>query len=299
MALLSNPIDKAAAELGKLRSARERLECQQTADRAKLTELRAAQGDAEVAELLGTRPSKEPHTLATLVGDARSIQFEIMEIEARIQGRSVATPKLLARIREALKVHARARAEVLLKQAAKLREKYDAHQAETARLLTALQAHAGCPYEMRLLLTPPPGSVFVPHALPQIVPKYRQMEVEINKLLNEAAAIEAQAEKQGQGGTVTGLSFDDIVKAIGDNPMAPTIAEVTAWHVEALERSRNEWEQGIGATINGARPPYDPDWFFSLTWSAEAVIDRQKSTCINRQNRRDYGQGPYPPRAVA
>ena len=126
MSLIQSEENKCLSTLRKLQDARAKLETEALADEAKLRELRASLGAAELSALLEG-------------ADAGPVRRQIADLEAKLAGSEAARPQLLTRIRAAIIALGQARAEPVRKQAAKLQKEYEVHVAETARLLKTLE----------------------------------------------------------------------------------------------------------------------------------------------------------------
>jgi hypothetical protein len=75
---------------------------------------------------------------------------QIVHLETALAGRAAARPKLMEKLRGAIRQVARERAEVLRKEAAKLQVKFEAHRAAVAQLLSSLKELDGCDFGPRL-----------------------------------------------------------------------------------------------------------------------------------------------------
>lgn len=152
MGLLGNNIDRSLSALRSLQAARQTLEAAAIADAASIAELRGKLGEAHLAALLEG-------------GDTRELHDDIRRLELANEGRELARPKLLERIRGAIRELGRHRAEVKRKAAGKLAERLAAHNAKVAELLTQLQDAAGCRYEQSVFAIVP-GVIYMPGDLP-------------------------------------------------------------------------------------------------------------------------------------
>ncbi len=271
---MANPIDRSVSELRKLQAARNTLETEAAEDQARLAELRSKLGDVELAALLDG-------------DDSGPIRREIINLETKLAGRAAARPKLLQKIREALRALGHERAAVKRKEAEKLRGKLAEHQAETARLKKALEDQEGIRYDMATWPIIPPGLVFAQGEIPPLPPSIgMRMEAQISELLAEAARIEAAAEQATQGGRISGSTLADLL-AVCDNVemIPPTRASIEGWYHEGSARADIAWATTLEDFPGGQVKPVR-ELFCVLVWDSSGLIDRAQSQAVNRQTAR-------------
>jgi hypothetical protein len=271
MSLLADPIERSVSALRKLQQARNTLEAEVLADQAKLAELRENLGQTELNALLDN-------------ADPEPARRAIAEIEIKIAGRQAARPKLLEKIRAAIKAVGRERAVPLRKKAAELQKKLDAHLAERARLLAELEKFAGIRFVMEFHPIIPPGVAYFSDEIPNLPPPIAdRMAGEIRELLATADRAEAQGEQSSQGGVITGGTLAELL-AVSEDPetIAPTQAAITAWHAAATARADAEWARAVLGYAGGPAPGREV--FYTLVYS-DGEIDQAASRAENRELR--------------
>jgi hypothetical protein len=280
MPLLGNEESKCATALEKLQAARAKLEAEAIADQDRVEELRAKLGDAEADALLGQ-------------GDAGDIQREIATLEAKAAGRDAARPRLLLRIRGALKDLARAKAAPLREKARKLQAKLDAHLAERGKLLAALKDFSGCDWKISIQPVLAPGQAYAPGDPVKYppAPHSARMEGEIKTLLAQAGRLEDQAADASKGGRISGATLAELLAVCNDTEkLAPTRASIEMWYSAATRRADAAWAETLldypGSQIKPSR-----ELVYSLVWDADGRIDAKASTATNREVRFTFQGG--------
>jgi hypothetical protein len=268
MSLIQSEENRCLSTLRKLQDARAKLETEALADEAKLRELRASLGAAELSALLEG-------------ADAGPVRRQIADLEAKLAGSEAARPQLLTRIRAAIIALGQARAEPVRKQAAKLQKEYEVHVAETARLLKTLEVHSGARWEMALRPIIPPGTSYAPNELPVSPPPVSmRMGAEIQALLAKADQIEA-AGAQNHGGRISGATLADLLNCCGSiEQLAPTRASIEAWYSAATARADADWSRTMEDYPNGGAPGREVS--FALAWTADGSVDPAHSAVQNR-----------------
>jgi cell division septum initiation protein DivIVA len=277
--MANNPIDTAARELERLQGARARLENELLTDQAAFEKLRGGLAEAECDALLNG-------------GDAAPVRRQIAEFEARIAAHQAVRPALLAKIRQAIKAHASARAEAIRKDAAKLEAQIATHEAETACLREALEKHSGARWFIEV---PPmlPGAFPGPFIVSR--PRVSVMRGELARLQGQADALIAAAEhRTQQGGQIEATDLDGLLSVCADmESLAPTQSAISAWFLEAKAKADAEWRQKLRSYRN-CRAPRRVDVVYTLVWDSDGGIDRGRSTF---QNRSVLDGGDYQPAA--
>jgi hypothetical protein len=271
MGILQTPIERIVSELARLQKARGELEAGVIEDRAKLTELRSTLGDVELAALLEG-------------GDSGKVRSEIYSLDVRIEGRNAARPKLLERIREALRALGHERAEVKRAEAQKLRIKLGEHLAAVAKLQKSLEDAAGTLYIPALHAPLVAGALYVENDLPRLPLSIAQnMEAEIHRRRAEADRIEKTAIQSSQGGHVSGTLADLLAVSANVELIGPTKGAIEAWAVEATARADAEWANVLLDYSNPTEVKPVPELAYNLAWDATGAIDPKQSQAMNRQ----------------
>jgi hypothetical protein len=270
MGILQTPIERIVSELARLQKARGELEAGVIEDRAKLCKLRSTLGDVELAALLEG-------------GDSGKVRSEIYSLDVRIEGRNAARPKLLERIREALRALGHERAEVKRAEAQKLRIKLDEHQVAVAKLLRNLEDAAGHLYVPALHGPLAGGALYAEIDLPRLPPSIAEtMEAEIHRLRAEADRIEKTAIQSSQGGHVNGRLVDLLAVSANVELIGPTKGAIEAWAVEATARADAEWANVLLDYSKPTEIKPVPELAYNLVWDATGAIDLTKSQAMNR-----------------
>jgi hypothetical protein len=268
MRMFGKETEKAQAELNRLREARNRLESELQSDTDRVSSLRAGLGGAELAALLEG-------------GDTAELRREIVDLDTKIAGRMGARLPLIAKLHEAIKDVAAARARAIRKEAARLKSEFDAHARKTGELLSALEQHAGIKFVMSFQPAVVPGAAFIPGELPRPVPKAAIMSAEIQRLLQEAVRIEDQARYACEGGRVTGSSLDELLAATADAAASPVRTVIERWVSEATARTEAEWSHRWSLTETRLIPQ-TAGLTYQLSWNSGGEIDQQQSTAAVR-----------------
>jgi hypothetical protein len=274
MSLILTEENKCLATLRKLQVARHTLETEAITEEGRLQELHGQLGDAEADALLGG-------------GDAGEIRREIAALEAKAAGRDAARPRLLLRIREALKDLARAKAAPLREKARKLQAKLDAHLAERAKLLAALRDFSGCDWHIAAMPILAPGQVYAPGDPLKYppAPHSARMEGEIKTLLAQAGRLEDQAADASKGGRISGGNLAELL-AVCDNVelLAPTRSSIEAWYAETTRRADVSWRATL-LDYPGSQAKPGRETLYNLAWDADGRIDPKASGFTNREVR--------------
>ena len=289
MALFNNAVDRCTAELRKLRDARERLGSGLIDDQARLQQLRGQLADAELASVMDEESNGPPRE-------------EIAALEVRIAGRRAAQPKLLERIREAMKALAHARANVLRQQVTKKEEMLADYRRERAKRLEALQEFTGARWIVdesadEVLLSR--GGLEIHMGPRRPLDRGVLMAHEIAELKNRADTMEAQAAARTKGEAVAATTLEELLTAAAENPLAPSRGAIEAWYAEANRLATDEWRQmypdGLfradfvrGGRLDrpglaiGTATPADRITNYTLAWDEDGEIDRSRSGFTNR-----------------
>jgi hypothetical protein len=259
MALLTNPIERSVSELRKLQAARNTLEAAVIANCEKLARLRSELGDVELAALLDG-------------GDSKPTRRAIVELETDIDGHNAARPKLLNKIRAAIKVVAHERAETVRGKARKLTDKLAEHDTAVLKLKSALEAAAGCRYEQSVYRPVAPGQLFSPHDIPREAPSIAQrIQAEIDALLVEARRIEQAGERAERGGQKIAPTLDELLAITDDiETLAPTRGQIETWAAEAMAKADAAWQHQLLDFPERIKPERTVQ--FRLEWDRDGVI---------------------------
>jgi hypothetical protein len=281
MAIFGNTVDRCAADLRKLRDARERLESGLIDEQGRVQQLRGQLGDAELDALLeGEQPAQLREDIATL--------------EASVSGRLAARPRLLERLREAVRALAHARAEVLRQQAAKKEKVLSDYARERTKRLEALQEFTGALWIVdegsEGAVLHGPGGLQIHTGQRRPFDRGVRMSHEIAELKGQADALEAQATAQTKGGMIVAGTIEELLAMTAENPLAPTRAAVEAWYAETDRRAAGEWQDmypdgmfraSAGRAV-GRETPADRLTSYTLAWNADGGIDCRGSGSVNR-----------------
>jgi hypothetical protein len=274
MSILPNASDKAAAELTKLQAARILLEEQLASDEARLQEWRAQAAELELAALLdeGEAPARP----------------DVGALEATIAAKKAARPKLLSKLREAIRGVAHVKAEALRRETARKQKTLDVYAAERQKLLAALEAFTGARWLVDQSREGPTllgGAVSIRTGEPAPVDKGVLLSAEVADLMQRAADIESEAARACEGGAVSGSTLEELLTAVSVHPLGPLPSAVRAWFSETEGREAAQWQNqfpdGIfragGGGAHTVATPATRQTAFTLTWNRDGVIDRSRS----------------------
>ena len=287
MKILQNAVEKAAAELAKLQKARVELERGLIADEARLVEQRAQAADVELAALLDEVPAQESGSLPV----PKIPRPNVAALEAIIEARRRARPKLLERLRTSIKALAHERAEVLRKQAAKKRLDLDEYAAERARRLKALEEFTGARWLVDVSFSGATllGAVSIRTGAPAPADKGVLLSAEIDDLKRQAADIEAAAAGACEGGALAGDSLEALLSDAEKRPLGPLPSAIQRWFEETEARETTAWEQqypeGLFRAPTGsgewAATPATRQTAYTLVWDRDGAIDRKRSGAVS------------------
>ena len=269
--MFETAIEKAQAQIHKLRDARTELEAKAEAAGAELAKLREGAGEAELAAILE----------GIEVGPIRA---RAVELDMQISGLAGARMALMKRIAAAEKALQTAKAEGIRAEGGKLQKKLSEHLAESRRLQAALEKHeGGCPYiplaeAQSALMAANPGTPADRTVLKW--PDSMRLQQEINALMAKAEAVENG--RVEAGGLATGANLAELLADVANNPMAPLEAEVRQAFAEMEAAAIDAWERHITgdfALHTGPRPD-ERLTSFQVAW-IDGRVDRQRSAWRN------------------
>jgi len=218
--ILQSAVDKVAGELTKLQKARVELEQGLIADEARLVEQRAQAADVELAALLDEVPAQESGSLPV----PKIPPPNVAALEAILEARRRALPKLLERLRTSIKTLAHERAAVLQKQVTKKQKELSDYAEERSRRLKALEEFTGARFLVDLSYSGPTllsGHAQMRTGAPSPADRGVLLSGEIDDLRRQASNIEAEAVAACEGGAVSGGTLEELLAAIERHPLAP------------------------------------------------------------------------------
>jgi hypothetical protein len=283
-------VEKARAALGKLTEARGQLEEKAATAAGELAKLREGAGEVELAELLEGV-------------DAGPVRARIVEIDARVSGLAAARVVLLKRIAAAQQALQTAKADEIRAEARKKQTALEKHIAESNRLRQALERHeGGCPYITRAqsdqeFYASHPG-VAPPHNIALKWPLSHGLQGEINALLAKASA--TQQARQSDRGSTTGANLQELLAAIGENPLAPAAEEIKATFAEMEAAAIAAWDRHITNEFSkGTGPrPDERVTSYTIAWQ-DGRVDRTRSMWANDRRAERFDPNKPKPAATA
>ena len=298
MPLFGNGIDKATAEVRRLKEARVTLLTREQKAKDELERLRAEIPGLALADILGEGPEGRdaPGGAGRLPGTTPSYN-RILALDLELKTCHDALPALLGRLEGAMRALQLAKAEEVRKQGARLQKSLDDHRVKVLDLKLKLEQLENCRYapEVRQVASDAgvPGLQFA-------ISTTMRLEHELAELERKAVATEQIA--VNVGGSIDASSLEELLRAIDqadDTTIAPTRGEVEAWYQEALARADAEWSgtgrrRGDPEPVTAELPGFEKyrTLSISLLWLKEGVIDREHSS-LRYSNRFEV------PRAVA
>lgn len=292
MALFGGEIDRSALELKRTREQLARVDEKLLAAERELATLRASLPTAELTEISG--------------GDsAAPMRARISDLQLHVSGLTAGRQTARQQIVEAIKERLRARAGVIRREATKVQRELDKHVAERGRLLAALVAHEGCPYVADL--TPAGREEVIIGARHVVVvngtpPPARsvQLQAQIDRLLNEARAIEQR--RISLGGQINGGNLEELLKAAhAEELVPPGDSVIRAWYETAFAQLEQEWahivahdlpeaRRASGIRLRGDEPAPVPTRSFTFAWDQLGQVDLKGCKAQQALYQRAYGK---------
>jgi len=219
-------------------------------------------------------------------------------LEATIAAKKAARPKLLSKLRAAIRALAHERAEVLRKQVTKKQKELSDYAEERAKLLNALEQLTGACWLVDLSYSGPTllsGHAQMRTGAPSPADRGVLLSGEIDDLRRQASNIEAEAVAACEGGAVSGGTLEELLAAIERHPLAPLPSAVRAWFQQTEAREAARWGEqfpdgmfrapggalaGLGAGHTVATPA-PRETAYTMVWGPDAVIDRSKSAAVS------------------
>jgi len=274
----ANTVDKASAELTKLRANRARLDGKGIALESELNQLRSVTADELLDSILS-----EDETQSQAGVRAAAIEIQLADLRT-------AKAALIRRMQAAMIGLGKARGDELRAKAKKLQAKFDRLSADRLKLLEQIRDLEGGGanwvqeyFNRRGFLPLGPGGAMGPVG----APVFDKLEAEIRALLDEAAAIERRAEQNAAGGRISAENLEQLLAVCTDaDQIAPSDLEIRSWFEQAAKAAAHAYVTSpIGAPMHNEPPALDPMTNLTLVWKAGA-IDSTESNWRNLQNRR-------------
>lgn len=268
MALFGNGVDKATAEVRKLRDARVSFEEKELAAREEAASIERLSQSGALESLLD--PGND--AMAGLMSQRRKRSAVLND---ELTSLALARPQVLKRLEEALRAVNVARANDLRKQAEKLQRELSTHQAESDRLRLLLETHEECgfiPDFTRATVQPTSNrgegvmeeSFRIPHQT-----KGQTLFNRIAGLEAEAKAIEARMVNAG-GAVVDKPTLEELLQAVaGIEDIAPSERTIRAWAVTAFADAEREWKK---LATNFPGEVLERDLSITLQWGPNGAI---------------------------
>jgi hypothetical protein len=283
MPLFGNGIDKATAEVRRLKGARSKLKDREQKAREEMERLRADLPALALADVLGDGPEgRELPGSGRFPGTTPSYN-RLMALDLEVRTCTDALPALFPKLESAMRAVNVARAGEIRKRVAKLQSEFAEHKEQSDKLRVALENHESAffqPAPMTMV-----GDFTAPMAVPTVT-RSEKMRQEIAKLESEAVALEQKPVNVGGG--VDASSLAELLQKTDECPddtIPPTQSEVEAWFAEGLALANAEWN-GTGRRRGDPEPMTAELYGFekyrtlsvSLVWLKDGVIDREHSS---------------------
>jgi hypothetical protein len=289
MQLFSTSVEKAGAELLKLRANRARLESKEIAAELEVTQLRAVTAD-QLADSILSEEEQGQHPGGRLA-----------VAEARLSDIRKAHPAIIVRMKAAMVALGKALAEELRTKARKLQARRDKLESDRTRSLEQLADLEGSDRAI-FIQTYHARRGFLPLGLGATLgsvaaPAFDKLDVEISQLLRQADVCERDAEQRAAGGHISGENLGSLLSVCSDSEQIPPIAnEITKWYESATRAAAQAWVNSPqGVPIGGEPDPLPARPLFTIAWRA-GVLDVAASGWINQELRRptskDHLYGP-------
>lgn len=274
MALFKNGLEKASAELARLREARVQLDERAEKARAELLQLRSQLPTVELAVML--EPSSK--SLATN-GRAR-----LRELEDELETCKSIQPALIDKLRDAMRAVNVAKAEDVRKRAVALEKQLSAHKAKSDELRLALEAHEGCAFSPEVKQVANDSGE---RGWQYAVSTSMRLANQIAALHSEAVAIENKKLAGGGAGVET---LDELLQAVATDPdtIPPLPSAIRVWFAGAFAEAEADFRRGDYGSDFPSLASFPVEQSISLSWDENGVIlpgsaVRLRLAPINRQ----------------
>jgi hypothetical protein len=225
-----NGVKAAEKEIIRLRDARSKIEERFERARVELAEIRAHQPEVDLDAILNDQE------LPWNAGRNRAIV-----LKAEVEGAQGTQAALVRKLRDAISVWHRAKAEGIRKQAEKVDAELSKHRTTCEGLLGHLQELEGVPFQAVIFPIGPLGTG--EGSVPFVLTRTMKLQDELAKLLAEASALES---RQPEGVAIDAEDLDQLIEKINAadlGTIAPTIAAVRTWFTTAFQDARADFNR--------------------------------------------------------
>jgi hypothetical protein len=225
-----NGVKAAEKEIIRLRDARSKIEERFERARVELEEIRTRQPEVDLEAILNDQE------LPWNAGRNRAII-----LKAEVEGAQGTLASLVRKLRDAISVWHRAKAEEVRKQAVKVDAELSKHRTTCDGLLSHLQELEGVPFQAIIFPIGPLGTG--EGSVPFTASKTMKLQQELAKLLAEASALES---KQPEGIAIDAEDLDQLIEKIHASDLGmipPSIAVVRTWFTTAFQEARADFNR--------------------------------------------------------
>jgi hypothetical protein len=262
MPLFKTAVEKASAELTRLRELRVSLAERGEKARAELEQLKAGLAGFDLAALLDDGSNGAAKTIAT------TRRGRIRELEDEVETCAGIERPLVEKLQAAIRAVWTARADEIRKQAGRVQKSLDEHSAKVAQLQSALELLEECPFRPE-----------VRQVASDSAERGWTFAVSLTmRLTNQIAALRAEADaienKKICGGGASGETLDELLHAVNADPdtIPPLASAIRAWFAAAYAEAeadfrRADYQSDFPSVVN-----LPVEMSIALSWNESAEI---------------------------